>query len=156
MKRIFVVLVLAGVGVGWAGVAWAHGDGDRGARREALRDCVRQARQDHPEASREELKPFVQSCLEAHGITPRLTPEQREQAKACREQAKRDNPDADRPTLRNAARPCLEQAGLVPPLTPEQEARRAKVLACYEEAKSSHPGDRAAIREAVRDCVRAE
>jgi hypothetical protein len=154
MKRIFAVLVLAGLVAG-AGVAWAH-PGDRAARREALRSCVQQAREDQPDASKDELKPIVRSCLEAQGISPRFTPEQREQAKACLEQAKQDNPDADRPTIRHAARPCLEQAGLVPPLTPEQEARRAKRLACFEEAKAAHGDDRPAIRQAVRECVRAE
>jgi hypothetical protein len=152
MKRTFIVLVLAGLAAG-AGVAWAH-PGERAERRQALRSCVQQAREERPDATKEELRPAVQSCLEAQGISPRFTPEQREQAKACLEQAKKANPDADRLTIRHAARSCLEQAGLVPPLTPEQEAHRAKRLACFEEAKAAHGDDRAAIRQAVRECIR--
>ncbi len=154
MKRIFVVLVLAGLAAG-AGVAWAH-PGERAERRQALRSCLQQAREEQPDATKEELRPAVQSCLEAQGISPRFTPEQREQARGCLEQAKEANPDADRPTIRHAARPCLEQAGLVPALTPEQAARRAERLACFQEAKAAHGDDRRAIREAVRECLRAE
>jgi maltose-binding protein MalE len=140
MKRIFAVLVLVGVVAAGAGVAWAQtaGSGERAARRQALRTCVQQAKQDHPDATKEELKPIVKSCLEAQGITRRFTPEQKEQAKACIDQAKAANPDADRATILHAARPCLEQAGLVKPLTPEQQARRAKLLACFEQAKADH------------------
>ena len=155
MKRIVTALVVAGIAVAGAGVAWAQtsGDGDGAARRGALRECVRQARQDHPDATRAELKPFVKSCLEEHGIAPRFTPEQKEQAKACLEQAKGANPGADRATIRQAARQCLEQAGLVPPLTPEQQARRAKFRECLAQARADHPGDPAAIRDAVKECM---
>ncbi len=151
MKRIFAVLVLAGVLAGGAGIAWAQtsGGSDRGARRQAVRTCVQQARQDHPGATREELKPIVKSCLEAEGITSRFTPEQKAQAKACVEQARQANPGADKATVFNAARPCLEQAGLAKALSPEQQARRAKVLACYEQAKAG-PSLKGLIRRPSR------
>jgi hypothetical protein len=157
MKRIFVVLVLAGLVVGGAGVAWAQtsGSGGGAARRQALRTCVQQAKQDNPNADKATLKAAVLSCLQAQGITPKLTAQQKAQAKACLDQAKAANPGADKVTIRAAARPCLEQAGLVKPLTADQQARRAKLLSCYEQAKAAHPGDRAAIRQATKDCVKA-
>ncbi len=154
MKRIFVVLVLAGLVVGGAGVAWAQSGGGA-ARRQALRDCVQQARQDNPNADKATLKAAVQSCLQAQGVTRKFTTEQKAQAKACLDQAKAANPGADKVTIRAAARPCLEQAGLVKPLTADQQARRAKLLSCYEQAKAAHPGDRTAIRQAVKACVKA-
>jgi len=157
MKRIFAVLLLAGVAVGGAGVAWAQtsGSGDRAARRAALRTCVQQAKEANPGATKADLKANVQSCLQAAGITPRFTADQKAQAKACLQAAKQANPDADKATIVAAARPCLEQAGLVKTLTPDQQARRAKLLSCFEQAKAAHPGDRAAIRQAVKDCVKA-
>jgi hypothetical protein len=148
------VLVLAGLAVG-GGVAYAQTSGGGAARRQALRTCVQQAKQNNPGADKATLKAAVLSCLQAQGITPKLTPDQKAQAKACLEQAKAANPGADKVTIRAAARPCLEQAGLVKPLTADQQARRAKLLSCYEQAKAAHPGDRAAIRQATKDCVKA-
>jgi len=79
----------------------------------------------------------------------------REARRACVQEARAANPNADRATIRNAARSCLEQAGIVKPLTPDRQARRAKGLSGFEQAKAAHPGDRAAIRQAVKDCVKA-
>lgn len=155
MKRIIAVLIGAGVVVGGAGVAWAQTAGsDRAARREALRTCVQQARQDNPNADKAALKGVVKNCLADKGILPKLTDAQKAAAKACVQDAKAAHPDADKVTVRAAARPCLEAAGIVKPLTPEQTARRAKLLSCFEQAKAAHPGDRAAIRQAVKDCVK--
>lgn len=167
MKRVLAVLILGGVAAGGAGVAWAHPFGDRSAKREAFRTCVREARESlrdpnaeaaQPDASREELKDEVKACLEAKGFEPRqLTPEQqakRDQAKACLSQAREASPDADKPTIRAAARACLEQAGIVPPLTEEQQARRAKFRECLETARAENPdADRPTIRRAVKECV---
>jgi len=154
MKRLIAVLVGAGIVVGGAGVAWAQ-TGDRAARRQALRTCVQQARQDNPNATKADLKDPVKNCLAAAGIMPKLTDDQKAAAKACLQAAKAANPDADKLTVLANARPCLEQAGIVKQLTPEQQARRAKLLSCFEQAKAAHPGDRAAIRQATRECVKA-
>lgn len=154
MKRIIAVLVGAGIVVGGAGAAWAQ-TGDRAARRQALRTCVEQARQDNPNATKADLKEPVKNCLADAGVLPKLTDEQRAAAKACVDAAKAANPDADKLTVRAAARPCLEQAGILKPLTSEQQARRAKLLSCFEQAKAAHPGDRAAIRRAVKECAKA-
>jgi hypothetical protein len=156
MKRMIAVLAFTGVVVGGAGVAWAQTAGsDRAAKREALRTCVQQARQANPGGDKAAIREAVKSCLADQGILPKLTDEQKAQAKACLQQAKQANPDADRRTVRLAARPCLEQAGIVKALTPEQQARRAKLLGCLEQAKAAHPGDRAAIRQAVKECAKA-
>ena len=154
MKRIIAVLIGAGIIVGGASVAWAQ-TGDRATRREALRTCVQQARQDNPNADKAALKDPVKNCLAAQGILPKLSDDQKATAKACVQQAKGANPDADKVTARAGARPCLEAAGLLKPLTPEQQARRAKLLACFEQAKAAHPGDRQAIRQATKECVKA-
>jgi hypothetical protein len=158
MKRTIAVLALVGLGVGGATAAWAQtsNSGDRASRRDATKSCVAEAKQANPGADRAAMKASVKSCLEARGFTPRqLTDEQKAHAKTCLQQAKQANPDADRMTVRAAARPCLEQAGILKPLTPEQQARRAKLLSCFEQAKAAHPGDRAAIRQAVKECARA-
>ena len=154
MKRFIAVLIGAGIVVGGAGAAWAQ-TGDRATRREALRTCVQQAKADNPNADKAALKETVKNCLADQGILPKLTDDQKAAAKACLEQAKAANPDADKVTVRAAARPCLEQAGIVKPLTEQQQARRAKLLQCFEQAKAAHPGDRAAIRQAVKECVKA-
>ena len=154
MKRMIAVLIGVGVVVGGAGAAWAQ-TGDRAARREALRTCVQQSRQDNPNAAKGTLKEPVKNCLADQGILPKLTDDQKATAKACVQAAKTANPDADKLTARSQARPCLEAAGIVKPLIPEQTARRTKLLACFETAKAAHPGDRAAIRQAVKECAKA-
>jgi len=154
MKRIIAVLVFAGIAAGGAGVAWAQVGGGP-AKREALRTCVQQARQDNPNADKAAIREAVKNCMADQGHTPRLTEEQRATAKACVEAAKAADPDADKATVRAAARPCLEAAGILTPLTPEQQERRAKRLSCFEEAKAANPGDREAIRQAVRACMQA-
>jgi hypothetical protein len=153
-KRFVALVVIVGALVGGVGVAWAHVGGGP-LRREALRTCRQEARDQNPDADREALKAAVKSCLEAQGLAPgqRLSDEQKAQAKACVQAAREANPDADRPTVLAAARPCLEAAGLARPLTPEQQERRAKALACFQQAKADHPGDRHAIRHAVRECM---
>ena len=117
MRRMPVVLLLAGLAAGGAGVAWAHpADGDRAARREALQACREQAREADPEAEPGQLREAVRACLEARGITPRpLTPEQREEReerrgrfRECVQQAREENPDAERRELRQAVRECLQ------------------------------------------------
>jgi len=154
MKRMIAVLVGAVIVVGGAGAAWAQVGGGP-AKREALRTCARQARQDNPDADKAALREAVRNCMADQGHPPRLSDDQKATAKACVDEAKAANPDADRRTVRAAARPCLEAAGILTPLTPEQQDRRAKLLACFEEAKAAHPGDRPAIRQAVRECVQA-
>lgn len=113
MKRVLVVLVLAGVVAAGAGAAWAHPTrGDRAERREAVRSCVREAREAQPDAEREQLKEAVKACLQARGFTPRpLTPEQQERRaklRECVEKARADHPGADRATIRGAVRECVK------------------------------------------------
>lgn len=112
MKRIIVALVLLGAAAGGAGVAWAHpGDGDRAARREAVRSCVQEARQANPDADKEARRAEVRACLEAKGISPRpLTPERRARRaefRECVQKARAEHPDADKATLRQAVRECV-------------------------------------------------
>ena len=154
MKRIIAVLIGAGIVVGGATVAWAQ-TGDRATRREAARTCLQQARQDNANADKEALKATVKNCLADQGILPKLTDDQKAAAKTCIQQAKAANPDADKVTVRADARPCLEAAGILKPLTSEQQARRAKLLSCFEQAKAAHPGDRQAIRQATKECMKA-
>ena len=113
MKRFLAVLVVAGVAVGGAGIAWAHPSGEgRGPRREARLACLREAREANPDAERAELKAAVKSCLEAKGITPpQLTPEQQarwDKFRACVEKARAEHPDADRHAVRHAVRECMK------------------------------------------------
>lgn len=155
-KQTVAVLIAAAIALGGAGVAWAQtGEGDRAARREVVRTCIQQAREANPAADKEVIRDAVKSCLAELGFAPRLTEEQKAQARACLQEAKAANQDAGRRAVRAAARPCLEQAGILPPLTPEQEARRATVRACIDRARADHPGDRQAIRQAVKECVRS-
>lgn len=155
MKRIIAVLILGGITVAGAGAAWAQTTGsDRPARRAALRTCRQDARQADPGATRALLREAVKSCLAEQGILPKLSDAQKAAAKQCLQEAKATNPDADKVTIAAAARPCLEQAGIVKALTPEQQARRTKLLNCFEQAKAAHPGERAAIRQATRACMK--
>ena len=154
MKRLIAVLAIAGAVVGIGGVAYAQ-TGDRAVRRDALRTCRATVKQENPNADKATLKADLKACLQAQGIGGKLTDDQKAQAKTCLQQAKAANPDADKVTVLSAARSCLEQAGIVKPLTADQQARRAKLLACFEQAKQDHPGDRSAIRQAVKACVQA-
>ncbi len=104
MKRYLAFLVVAGAIAAGAGIAWAHPSGEGGSadgpRREAIRTCVREAREANPDTDRAELKEAVMSCLEAKGITPRQpTPERRERRaefRECVDKARAAHPGADR------------------------------------------------------------
>src|SRR5919202_26585 len=120
MKRTKILLAaaIAVVSVAGATAAWAQTtSNDRGAKRQALRDCVAQARAAHPDAPKADLKDDVKACLEAKGITlPQpLTDEQKAQAKACIQQARADHP-GDRPAIREQVKSCLQQHGIELPL----------------------------------------
>jgi hypothetical protein len=152
MKRTITAVVLGVVIAGGAGVAWAQ-TGDRAARREAAKTCLQEARAAHPDADGAAIREAVKACLADAGFLPRITDEQKDQAKACLQEAKEANPDAGRRAVRQAARPCLEAAGILPPLSAEQQERRAKLRSCVESARAAHPDDRAAARDAVKECM---
>lgn len=153
MKRIIAVLAVAGIGVGGATAAWAQTtSSDKATVRQALQTCVQQSKSANPSADATTLKASIKSCMVDAGVLKNLTPDQKTQAKACIAASKQANPDADKVTVRADARPCLQQAGIVQPLTPEQQATRSKLLGCYEQAKTAHPGDRKAIRQATKAC----
>ncbi|HVF14597.1 MAG TPA: hypothetical protein VM942_08355 [Acidimicrobiales bacterium] len=79
------------------------------ARRDALRTCVKSAREADPEAERPALREAVKSCLAEAGITPRDGP--RARLRQCIEQARTASPDADRATLAPIVRECVAQGG---------------------------------------------
>jgi hypothetical protein len=78
------------------------------ARREALRTCVKSAREATPDAERPELRDAVKACLAEAGITPGAG---RARLRQCIEDARAANPDADRRTLAPIVRECMSQGG---------------------------------------------
>lgn len=159
MKRLMAVLVGTGLAVGGGVAAWAGpGGGDGGAKREAVKACMAQAREAQPGATKAELMQAVRSCLEAQGITrPAPTPEQqakRQALKSCLADVKKDNPDATKEQLKELAKPCLEQAGVTPgQIRPKLRAARQ----CLRQAKAqSSDADKAALRDAVKACMSSQ
>ncbi|MGH9279738.1 MAG: hypothetical protein ACRD12_16775 [Acidimicrobiales bacterium] len=148
MKRTFIFCAITLVALGGATAAWAQTSGERGAKREAARACLDEARAANPDAPKAELRDDVKACLEAKGIQlgGKLTDEQKAQAKACIEQAKAAG--GEPVEIREAARSCLQQAGIDLPPRPGRPAK-----ACLRQARADHEGDRAAIKEAVKACL---
>jgi len=160
MKRVLAALIGATIAVGGGAAAWAGTGPGGGARREAAKACLQQAKLDHPNADKATLKDAVKSCLSAQGITPgtsrQLTPEQqatRSALKDCLKGVKSANPTADKPQLRDLAKPCLEAAGITPN---QAHAKVAAAKACLAKAKADHPdAARAELRSLVKACVKA-
>lgn len=72
----------------------------------------------------------------------------------CVAQARAANPGTPRSELKDGVRACLEAKGITlpkhPRLTDEQKARLKE---CRQQARAEHPGDKPAIRAAVRECL---
>lgn len=159
MKRVLAVLVGAGLAMGGGAAAWAGTGG--GAKKEAAKACVAQAKATDPNVDRADLKAAVKACLEAQGITVKdhaaPTPEQqarRDALRTCLQGVKAANPGADKAALRTAAQPCLDQAGIAP----GQIRSKLKTLKdCRDQVLAAHPGtDKTALRSLVKECAQAK
>lgn len=72
----------------------------------------------------------------------------------CVAQVRAADPGRPKSELKDDVRACLEAKGITlpkhPRLTDEQKARLKE---CRHQARTEHPGDKPAIRAAVRDCL---
>ncbi len=149
MKRVLAVLVGTGIAVGGGAAAWAGTTGEGGPKREAVRACLSQARQEAPDAEKDALKEAVKACLKDAGIEGRApTPEQRakrEELRSCLQGAKALRPE-NKAAARAAAHACFEQAGVARGRMGE---KLSSVKECLAEARAEQPDASKADRRAL-------
>lgn len=81
-----------------------------GAKRDALKDCLKSVKAANPTATKAQLRDLAKPCVQQAGLDPSQIRSKLAAARACLQKARADNPGADRATLRTAVKACV-QAG---------------------------------------------
>jgi hypothetical protein len=79
------------------------------AKAEAVRECLKGAKEANPDAGRPALKESAKPCLEQAGVDLGAARDKIEKVRSCMAEARAASPDADRAALKPLVQECLKK-----------------------------------------------